>query len=180
MANASAPLRLLLLRHAKSAWDDPALEDRDRPLARRGVKAASAMGRMLQASGLAPAAILCSPAGRARQTCELVMGALASPPAPETREQLYDFGDGGALLDVIRSTQGGVSPLLVIGHNPALENLAFRLAAGGETELLKKLAEKFPTATLAVIEFRSPEWAGLPERSGILTHFIRPRDLPAD
>jgi phosphohistidine phosphatase len=126
-----------------------------------------------------PARVLCSPALRAAETWRIVAAQLPRPVAADVIDALYDFGDGGGLLDVIRDRGGTTQRLMLVGHNPALENLAARLIGAGDPGLCAKLQAKFPTAALAVIVFPISDWAPLAEGSGELTHFIRPRDLKA-
>ena len=93
-------------------------------------------------------------------------------------DDLYDFGDGAALAYVIREHGGSAPRLLLVAHNPAMENLANRLAARGDKEFRARMAAKYPTAALAVIAFDIGSWSKLGTGGGTLTHFIRPRDLP--
>ena len=123
-------LQLLLLRHAKAVLGD-GMEDFDRPLALRGEQAAQAIGRYMAAHGLVPDLVLCSPARRTSQTLEIAARDL---PATEVHlvEALYDFGDGEALLQVIREQGGSARRLLLVTHNPATQNLAIALAGSGD------------------------------------------------
>ena len=168
--------QLLLLRHAKSAWDDPALADADRPLTGRGSKAATAIGHAMLDAGLLPDKVLCSPARRARDTWAQVSGIWPHPPEARIVEALYDFGDGSALLRAIRAHGGKASALLVVGHNPALHSLALRLAGSGDDALIKSIERKYPTAALAVFAVTG-KWSDLLDGGAQLRHFIRPRDL---
>ena len=177
-AEAVLGLHLMLLRHAKSSWDDTTFDDAARHLAPRGEKAATAMGRMVADHGMLPDLVLCSPAVRARQTWDLVSAALPRPVPMKIVDDLYDFGDGAALADVIREHGGSAPRLLLVAHNPAMENLANRLAARGDKEFRARMAAKYPTAALAVIAFDIGSWSKLGTGGGTLTHFIRPRDLP--
>ena len=168
---------LLLLRHAKSSWSDPAVEDIARPLAPRGERAAAAMGRMMAARDLLPDRVLCSPAIRARQTLDLVTRDWPRPVETEIVPGLYDFGDGEALLAAIRQDGGDARRLLLIGHNPSMEALAHRLVTRGDRTLRARMSEKFPTCALAEIVLECISWSDLAESAGTLTRFIRPRDL---
>lgn len=168
---------LMLLRHAKSGWDDPGLDDADRPLAPRGERAAAAMGRMMAERGLLPDHVLCSRARRARDTWERVSAVLGSAVRMEIVPDLYDFGDGAVLLRVIRAFEGSACRLMLVGHNPSMEGLARRLATRGDPKLLARLAEKYPTGALAVIGFEHGSWQETGSHPGTLTRFIRPRDL---
>lgn len=170
-------LRLLLLRHAKSSWDNPALDDRDRPLAPRGERAASLIGRYMRENGHQPKLALCSHAARARQTLDLVIDALGTTPPVHIDDQLYDFGDGTVLLAALANEGGNASPLLIVGHNPSVEALADRLIGAGPEELMTEMRIKFPTGALAVIDFDTARWEEVTPGSGVLVSFTRPKDL---
>lgn len=167
---------LLLLRHAKAVLGDHGMADIDRPLAERGKKAATRMGRWLADHDLAPDLVLCSPAHRTRETWEIAAREL---PAVESRflDQLYDFGDGTALLRAIRRHGAKARRLLLVTHNPATQALALSLAGSGEKSLVTEIAEKYPTAGLAVFSFPDESWSGTAVGQGRLDHFIRPRAL---
>jgi phosphohistidine phosphatase len=167
---------LLLLRHAKAVLGDPGMEDFDRPLAERGEKASAAMGRYMAAHGLNPDRVLCSPARRTRSTWEIARKEL---PSGETRflEELYDFGDGQSLLAAIRKQGGDAKRLLVVGHNPATQNLALALAGSGDKSLRRQVLEKYPTGALAVLSFSARGWPDIAEGGGRLEAFVRPRDI---
>jgi phosphohistidine phosphatase len=157
---------LLLLRHAKSSWDDPSLADHDRPLAPRGRKAATLIRAHLRRSGIEMSLILCSSARRTVQTLELVA------PGGEVaiEDELYGASADG-LLTRLREVPDHDSAVMLIGHNPAMQDLAAGLAAGaglGE--------QKFPTAALATLAFTGL-WRELDWGSADLIEFVRPRDL---
>ncbi len=177
MSEKTTARRLLLLRHAKSSLAGNDQRDMDRPLSERGITAAAAMGREIDRLGLLPDKILCSPARRAQETLRMVLQQFAVVPAFSTIDDIYDFGDGSNLLDVIRAQGGKAERLLLVGHNPAIGELAKRLVASGGAAQCQNLAAKFPTAALAVIAFPPGDWATTGWSSGKLTHFIRPRDL---
>jgi phosphohistidine phosphatase len=170
-------LRLMLLRHAKSSWTDPGRDDRDRPLSPRGAKAAPAMGRHMQREGLLPGLVLCSPARRARDTWRLVAEQLKSAPRVIVDEAVYDFGNGGRIVDAIRKEAGAVTSVLVAGHNPSLERLALRLTGEGSDKVRRRMERKFPTGALAVIDFAIDDWRELGSHPGTLVAFTRPKDL---
>ncbi|CAN7619342.1 SixA phosphatase family protein [Mesorhizobium sp. LjRoot246] len=166
--------QLLLLRHAKSSWDGPDLDDFDRPLAERGLKAARLMGRELAARGWLPDLVLVSAARRTRDTWRLVAAELPTHPRIAFIEALYG-ASAKDILSQVHQTDPSCGSLLVIGHNPGLEDLARQLAGpGSETNARKKLEEKFPTAALARFVFEG-DWSGL--SSTRLTHCLRPKDL---
>jgi phosphohistidine phosphatase len=148
-------VRLYLLRHAKSSWDEPGLADHDRPLARRGKRAADAMGRYMREHGIEPEVVLCSSATRTRQTLERL-----GLPDARIEPELY-----GADAATLRALIPDASSAMLIGHNPGMQDLALSLARSGAK--LGELAEKFPTGALATIELDTGE----------LVDFVRPRDL---
>lgn len=166
--------QLFLLRHAKSSWDTPALADFDRPLAERGLKAARFVGRELAARDWLPDLALVSPALRTRETWRLVAAELPGHPRATFAEPLYD-ASAGDIMNEVRRADPASGCLMVVGHNPGLENLAKQLAGPrSETKARERLEEKFPTTALARFVFDG-DWSGL--ASARLTHFLRPRDL---
>jgi phosphohistidine phosphatase len=169
------PVRqLLILRHAKSSWDDPKLDDFDRPLAPRGLKTAPLIGRELSRRGWLPELALVSPALRTRDTWRLVAQELPKHVSAQFAEELYEAAPA-AILACVR--QAKAINLLVIGHNPGLQNFALRLAgAGSDESVFKKIEAKFPTAALARLTVKG-DWANLDFGGARLTHFVRPRDL---
>ena len=169
-------LKLSIFRHAKSSWDDPSLDDFDRPLGPRGLKAAPRMGRFMQERDVCPELVLCSPAKRTRETLALVAEMLGHPRADYPAE-LY-LGEPEALLDAIRRTQAGVSHLMLIGHNPGLQSLALELQGPGNGEGSKTLPSKFPTGGLAVMTFAVERWTEIERGKGRLELFMTPKRLP--
>ncbi|WP_309083200.1 histidine phosphatase family protein [Chelativorans sp.] len=168
---------LLLLRHAKSSWDDPSLDDFDRPLAPRGKKAAQRMGREMAAAGWIPERVLASPAMRTRLTWLRVMAELGeSAPIADYDYSLY-MASAETILTVIRTVPEEVSRLLVLGHNPGLQEAALGLAGpGSKKEPLGRLRAKFPTAAVARFTVDGL-WSELGFGAARLTHFVRPSDL---
>lgn len=168
--------QLLLLRHAKSSWGDPGVDDHERALNRRGEKSADRMGAWLRAQRIAPDLVLCSTSRRTRQTLDALMPFHGATPPVELLPSLYLAGAPG-ILDRIRAAPDSVKCLLVIGHNPGFEQLAQSLAAEGEPDGLAKLAEKYPTGALADFRFTGTRWKTVGPGQGRLAAFIRPRDL---
>ncbi|MGX9145530.1 SixA phosphatase family protein [Mesorhizobium sp. 128a] len=168
--------QLLLLRHAKSSWDNPALADFDRPLAPRGLKAAPLMGRELTRRDWLPDLALVSPALRTRETWRLVSAELPAKVSVEFAEALFGATAGDILAEVQQAiTSAGC--LLVLGHNPGMEDFARRLAGPrSDAGARRELEEKFPTGALArfVVD---DGWADLALGTARLTHCIRPKDL---
>lgn len=167
--------RLMLLRHAKSAWPE-GIADHRRPLAGRGRKAAPIIGAYMAEHGLVPDLALVSTARRAQETWELVAKAL--PASVEVRDAvgIYEVA-APAILNVIRGVEPSVHDLMLVGHNPGMAELALLLAGSGED--LPRLREKFPTAGLAVIELDVEQWADAAAGKGRLARFVTPRMLTA-
>lgn len=169
--------RLLLLRHAKS--DRPAgMPDLDRPLNPRGRAIAPRMGAYLADEDLRPDFALVSPALRARETWEAVRGHLGEVPSRIVRT-IYE-APIAALLDAVRAAPDEARTLLLIGHNPGIQDLAQALAAQGPRTERDRLATQFPTAALAVIAFEAGTWAAVGRGDGRLERFVRPKDLAAE
>lgn len=164
---------LLILRHAKSAWDAPAPADFDRPLALRGIRASKRMGRYIAETGLMPDAVVCSSATRAIQTVHGVAQAAGfSLEAVRFESAIYD-ADLPALLDVLGQCGPDARRTMLIGHNPGLELLLDHLAGGipipGDGKLL-------PTAALARLALPD-DWRALERGAGQCIGLIRVRDL---
>jgi phosphohistidine phosphatase len=168
--------RLMLLRHAKSDWSKSGSRDHERTLAPRGREAAPRIGAYMAHHGLTPDLALCSTATRARETWDLVAAAFPERPPSVYEGRLYEAG-ANALLDVVKETKPDVHVLLLAGHNPGLHDLAQRLIASGDTDARQRLAEKFPTGALAVVDFAVDDWRKLRPRSGRLDRFVVPRAL---
>lgn len=173
-------LTLSLLRHAKSSWSATGLADHDRPLAPRGVKAAPKIGEFIAGSGLTPDLILCSSAQRARETLAGLMTRLGAEGGVAVRidRAIYEADDENDLLTVLAGLgAGGPASVMLIGHNPAMQDLAIALAGRGAPDDRDALARKFPTAALAVLTFDSSDWSTIQPGDGLLTHFVRPKEL---
>lgn len=168
--------RLMLFRHAKSDRSAPGAVDRDRPLERRGKEAAPRIGAYMTRHGLLPDSVVCSPARRTRETWSLVAAAFSKPPSVTFEERVYN-ATANTLLDVARKTSNDVHSLLIIGHNPGLQDLAALLIASGDVEARERLHEKFPTAGLVVIDFAYDDWQKLHRQAGRLDRFVTPRSL---
>jgi phosphohistidine phosphatase len=163
-----------LLRHAKSSWDQPSLADADRPLAPRGRRAAELLAAYLAASEVRPAVVLCSSSLRTRQTLAAVLPVLGD--ALEIRIDPALYGAGPAqLLDQLRQVSSNASSAMLIAHNPGIQDLALVLAAGGPA--LAGLREKFPTGTLATLEFDIERWPDLDHGTATATTLVTPRSL---
>ena len=173
-------LTLLLLRHAKSSWDNSAMADYDRPLAKRGVKAAPRMGAEMAARRLRPDLILCSAAARAKETLSLMLPELGRPSPEIVYDEAIYMSEPAALLTLLRklaSKADRPQTAMLVGHNPGLEELAELLIGGGEEDAQERIAEKFPTCALAVLRFDVEDWGGIAPGTGRLTDFITPGRL---
>ena len=166
---------VLLLRHAKSSRDDPEMADFDRPLTGRGRRDAPRMGTWMHEAGLKPDLVLCSDAKRARETWAGLSETLRCP-APLLFERGLYMASAKALCRRLQRLPGTVGSVLVIGHNPGLEESAEALADGGG-EALERLRRKYPTAALACLEFDLSDWARLEPGTGRLTQFTPPGEL---
>lgn len=167
---------LTLLRHAKSGWNDPVARDFDRPLNRRGRKAAQTIGQEMRARHLSFDRVVASPAVRVVETISDVVDGYGRPIRPDYDERLY-LAPVTTLLDVIRETNDEVERLLIVGHNPGLELLAMFLTRDDGNGLRDEVAIKYPTATLAEIKLPVDGWTDVDEGIGHLQTLVRPRDL---
>ena len=171
--------QLLLMRHAKSSWDDPKLSDHTRPLNARGRAAATTMRGVMRELGLVPDVVLVSSARRTLQTLE-ALEPWDETPLIEPLDALYlaDLKQAFAVLHAVAETARSV---LLIGHNPGLHDLATALvgpaAMSLANEMTRHLAEGYPTGALAEFAIPGP-WHGLGEGGGRLIRFLAPRDVP--
>jgi phosphohistidine phosphatase len=170
--------RLYLLRHAKAVPADPALDDHARELTVKGMHDAAAMARYLRKNGFVPDLILSSTSARTRQTAELVLREIEAK--ADYREALY-LAEAGKILKAVQAAPQNAGGVMVVGHNPGLEDLAGLLAREPvrrkERARRDVLEEKFPTAALAVLDFECEKWRDIEPGEGKLVDFIRPRDL---
>lgn len=168
---------LLLLRHAKSAWSDPRLDDHDRPLNRRGERAAKAMADHFARLGLRPDLILCSTALRTRQTLAPIVAALAAPAPPINLSKDLYLASEDVLLAQLQAVGDDAATVLLIGHNDGIWHFATALAGDGPPEELAALRDKYPTGALATLTLRDGPWRSLGFGVARLVSFVRPRDL---
>jgi phosphohistidine phosphatase len=174
---------LILLRHAKSAWPD--VPDHDRPLASRGRRDAPTAGRWLRSAAAVPDLVLCSSALRARQTWQLAEAALEQRQPVVFEDGIYG-ASAAELLDIVRHAPSAGRTIVVVGHNPGIQELAVALAgAAAEAgrsgsslppSALDRMTAKFPTAAIAVLEFSGP-WSRLHPGQARLASFVTPREL---
>jgi len=168
--------RLTLLRHAKSGDDGSVARDFDRPLNAKGRRAARAIGRHMRDAGLRFDAVLASPAVRVRETLEEVVDGYGSDIVPDWEQRLY-LAPLDELIDAIQGIPDAAGSLLLIGHNPGLEQLVLALVPVSGDSARGKVEEKYPTASLAEISLDVDHWADVAPGIGRLARFVRPRDL---
>jgi phosphohistidine phosphatase len=167
---------LHFLRHAKSDRDDTSLDDHDRPLAKRGIRAGETMAEHLGESGIKIDRVFSSTSRRTRETYELMKPALGDAPVA-FRDELYLI-DAGALLSFIRELPDDADAVMLIGHDPTYHTLASALSGKARNPSdLAHLREKFPTGALASIAFDVERWLDVARGKGELVAFVRPRDL---
>ncbi len=177
-----APKQLFVLRHAKSSWDDPGLDDHERPLAPRGRRAVQLLADHVRTEHIEPVRVLCSSARRARETFEGVAPGGELLIEPDLYEASWD-----EVLERLRRVPESTPSVMVIGHNPAMQNLVLRLAGGdggtrsgagdrGVDAKLSELQRKLPTGALVTLAFDCP-WRELSAGSAKLVDVVRPRDL---
>ena len=165
---------MILLRHGKSSWSDSTLADIDRPLAPRGERASRELAKYIRRKRIRPALVLCSPALRTRQTLEAVDASLGKRCVVEIVPQLYAASEH-ELLERLQALPEPVSSVMLIGHNPGLQNLALVLASQGAH--LPQLEEKFPNGALATLVVRNTSWGSLGPGEAELVDYVVPRQL---
>lgn len=166
--------QLFLLRHAKAEWAKPGMRDFDRPLKDRGRRNAETIGAAMHTAGFVPDRVICSKAARALETWQAVSTTLGAVDCQvDITETLYGSDAAGYMRTINQAV--GCERLLVIGHNPMMEDVAFALAGSGDESALAKLEKGFPTAGMAVIEFSNGLTDAAPGK-GELKAFLTPSD----
>lgn len=165
-----------MLRHAKSSWDDPSLDDFDRPLNDRGRVAARRMGREFARRQLEFDLVVASTAQRVRETIDLIRETFALTAPVRFEKQLYLAGEE-LLLEVIRNLPDMIDRALLVGHNPGFERLIVDLAHDDDADARNAVATKFPTAGLAMIELPADRWSMVKKGSGTIAELIIPSRL---
>lgn len=169
--------RLTLLRHAKSGEDLAARRDFDRQLNGKGRRAARAIGRHMRDSALAFDSVIASPATRVMETVEEVGAGYGAGLDPAWERRIY-LASAADLLDVVHEEPDSTLSLLLVGHNPGLEQLVLLLVSDrADDDARGRVEEKYPTASLAEIALDVAHWADVSPGRGRLTRFVRPRDL---
>lgn len=166
---------LILFRHAKSSREDPSMSDLDRPLGRRGRRAAAQMAGWIAATGCRPDTVLCSAAARTRETLSFLRESLGNPEVHFERA-LY-LASAMRLLQRLRELPGKARSVMLIGHNPGLQNLALQLMDDRSAETRTRIKTKFPTAALVRFEISAAGWNDLGPKTARLLDCVYPRDL---
>lgn len=174
---------LMLMRHAKSDWTLPAanaapLADKERPLAKRGVRDAPRMAAWMASAHLKPDLILCSSAVRTRQTLELIRAGLGGEKIRVEMQDAFYLAEADHLIMAVRACPDKANRVMLIGHDPGLHDAANLLIGAGPAEARNALAVKFPTAAVVVIDFDVAKWKNLAPGTGRLRHFMAPKRLP--
>jgi len=167
---------IYLFRHAKSSWDDSELDDFDRPLAPRGMRACKAMGRYFALGDIHPDRIVCSAASRTRQTLERVLPSLGEQAVVEYYRGLYGAGPK-AMLKRLQRTDDEARSVMLVAHNPGIQSLALQLADSGNAADLHRLEINFPTGALATLVYQGKHWSELDYAACELHSFVCPRDI---
>ena len=168
--------KLFLLRHAKSSWSAPAHNDHDRPLNRRGERAAAVIGIMMKQEKTAPDFILCSSARRTIQTKDIIRPYLPHNCPVEKTRRIYE-ADVEDLVSALCALPDSIQKPLLVGHNPGLSQLAMSLCGAAGGEALDRLREKFPTGALATITLDIDAWSDIAQGRGRLDRFVVPKEL---
>lgn len=168
--------RLAILRHAKSSWDDSDLDDFNRPLNDRGWKAARRLGRELKQQGISFDLVISSTAARTRETIDGIEEAydFAAPVRFDPKLYLASEFD---LLEIVRAQDEDVQALLIVGHNPGVERLAVVLSRDDQRGLRERVARKFPTAALAILQLDAKSWHEVAQGHGEIVELILPKEL---
>jgi phosphohistidine phosphatase len=166
-----------LLRHAKSDWHDARARDFDRPLNLRGRVGAALMGVHIRTEGTRWDRVIASPAARVAQTIEVASEAAKSRIPIKWDRRIY-LASSATLLDLLREQDGNPGSIMMVGHNPSLEDLIFDLVPDDGSNPLRETVEaKFPTASFAILQADIDSWRDLDDGVARLVHLTRPRDL---
>lgn len=173
---------LYLLRHAKSSWKDSSLRDHDRPLKKRGERAAAAMAQWMKEEGLVPGLVLCSTSKRTTDTWRLMAPVLGEDIPVEYDRVIYG-APPERLYDLVRGRDDPEDVIMLVGHNPNFQELGLALSSKEEydeqeDERRLEVAKKFPTAGLMVLEADVERWADIEPGDFDLTLFMKPKALP--
>ena len=166
---------LTTLRHAKSSWDEAGLDDFDRPLNDRGRKEARRLGKELKRRKVRFDHVFASSATRVRETVEELAKGYGKLDV-SFDGHIYD-ASAERLLHIVRRIPETVHAPLLVGHNPGMQQLVLALTREDGNGLRDRVAEKYPTAALAMIELDVPRWDEVETKSGTLVELIVPKEL---
>src|SRR5258708_2317049 len=152
--------RLLLLRHAQAERLQPGGRDHDRVLAARGRTDAKTLGAYLARHAFIPDRVVVSTAVRTRETWTLLAAAMGKTPPVSFEERIYDASPE-TILKAVKETGPDTGTLMLIGHNPGLQELAAMLVASGDIEARQRLGREVPTSALGVLSFAGGSWTGV-------------------
>lgn len=161
---------LILIRHAKSSWDEPGIGDRERTLNKRGLKDASKMGALLHERGVEPDEMIVSLAVRAWMTAELIADELGYSREELIQESAIYAAGLGVLMQVVQNIDEELETVCLVGHNPGFEELANSLAPGS-------VEDHLPTCGVVRIRFESDTWGEIGAGDGELVELLKPKDL---
>lgn len=170
-------LRLYIMRHAKSSWAIPGARDFDRELNDRGLEDLVKVSKVLKNESFFPDKIICSSATRTRQTLDAVMNAFSHEPEIVFTERLYSSGLAEYIEIINANSESNAKSIMIIGHNPMCGSLAISLPGSGEAPELEKIAYKYPTAALTIIDFDTNNWSEVSKGKGILLKSIFPSEI---
>jgi phosphohistidine phosphatase len=164
--------KLFVVRHAKSSWDFPELDDFDRPLNKRGKKSAPEMGKRLAKRGVKPDAMITSSAKRALSTARQIAKALLFPKSEIAKEDQFYHGSNQDVIEILQNVDDKISTLMIFGHNPGLTDLVNYLSDSNVYNI--------PTCGVAEIDFEISTWKLLGKQKGKLVKFDFPKKVSAD
>ena len=168
--------KVILLRHAKSRWDDPALDDHDRPLSKRGKTAAPLIGQWLAERRHLPDTVLCSSSARTTETVRRMRKTLPKLPEPVVERALY-HASPTAMRDRLKRLPQDCATAMLVGHNPGLGSLVRKMSDGRENRRCRRAYEHFPTGAAAVLELDLDDWSEVDFAKARFVDFAAPREL---
>jgi phosphohistidine phosphatase len=168
--------KVILLRHAKSSWDDPGVEDHDRPLSKRGRASAPLIARWLSQRRHVPDMVLCSSSARTRETVDRMRKAIPKLPEPVVERELY-HASPCTMRDRLARLPRECDTIMLVGHNPGLGSLVRKMSNGRENRRCRRAYEHFPTGAAAVLELDVEDWSKVDFNQARFVDFAVPREL---
>lgn len=167
---------LILMRHAKSSWDHPDLDDHERPLNQRGIAGAQAMADWLKTMGARPDHAIVSDSARTQETWALLSAGLGLSVSTDVSRDYY-LASPETMLDAIRQSPTDAATVIVIGHQPGMSTLVQSIADGSEPTSRSRAFQHFPTAATALIDIPVESWSDVDFGKGVFTRFASPKEL---